>query len=203
MPGNLQPLVNNQKIVTPDGVPTEYFIRWAQQRQMDIVSGITAEEAQQLINDWAALRDIVAGVGLTGGGDLSADVTIDLADTAVTPGSYTNANITVDQQGRITDAANGSSGGGVTRPSVVQVGTLIGNNFTVTMPSVPTPGNFLIAIAVHWNNINSVGAGWTLLRDLSGITVDGIGAAVKAVTSTDTVTQIPFIGGVSGSAVFS
>lgn len=53
---------------------------------------------------------ITAGTGLSGGGDISATRTLNLANTAVTPASYGSAtqvpNYTVDAQGRLTAAAN-------------------------------------------------------------------------------------------------
>jgi hypothetical protein len=105
----IAPLRHDVPIVDKEGKPTPQFIRqWAAAREINLTTEdltVSVDELRSLIEQAQALlaalegRQIIAGDGLSGGGDLSADVNLAVDSTVV-------------RESRQIIAGTGLSGGG-------------------------------------------------------------------------------------------
>lgn len=216
----MQNLDNRTPITNPDGSPTEYFMRLLQghggllEDAGDQIDRLDAEVSALLA------RQIIAGDGLDGGGPLSSNVTLtadvqEILDQitvtqgyvlyraaggwAALPPGTTGQVLQTNGAGADPAWANAAGGGGIyVRPSVVQYASSCANSGSVTFAAPVTPGNLLICVASHYNNVTNFTSGWSILLNRNVASTDGNLVATKIADSDDS-TVISVFGGVAGS----
>ncbi len=160
-----QPLNIRTAIVNEDGTPNQYFLRWMQDQGVDIDAKLDPDSLNTYIQAWAATRSINAGTGLSGGGDLSADRTLNLnagidlltdVDTTTTPPTDGQALVwkAADSLWKPGSVASGGGGGSGALTFISQQ-TLGAAAASVTFSTIPQTYEDLILVVDAGSVLNN------------------------------------------------
>ena len=193
--GRINPLRFDTPIVTDLDKPTPYFIQqWNGQLRANATAAglVAAVEALQVSVTALQNRQINTTAPLQGGGDLTADRTLSLAASGVTPGTYGDSfnvgQVTVDAFGRVTAAAdvpiaNGGGGAAQLVGSIRDDGTISDSTAAAFKGVIIEPYRDIIIHAIHIRGQSESG------DDYSGFILELDGSNnITAVSATDSYT---------------